>query len=93
MSFAIGLQRDIVVVTAATNGSTFARKYPSQPPPVEKISGGIFIPMSTEILCNQWQQWKPTPLLIVFNDINHYDSTLCILLYREIYFSCNNRNC
>ena len=38
----IGLQRHVVVVTAATNGSTFARKYPSQPPPVAKMPGGIF---------------------------------------------------
>ena len=73
---AIGLQRDVVVVTAATNGSTFARKYPSQPPPVTKMAGGVFIPLSAEELCNQWCHWKPTPLLIIFNGINHFDSTL-----------------
>ena len=73
---AIGLQRDVVVVTATTNGSTFARKYPSQPPPVTKMAGGVFIPLSSQELCNHWQHWKPTPLLIIFNGINHFDSTL-----------------
>ena len=73
---AIGLQRDIVVVTAATNGSTFARQYPSQPPPIRTMTGGIFIPLSAETLCNQWEHWKPSPLLIIFNGTNHYDSVL-----------------
>ena len=54
---AIGLQRDVIVVTAATNGSTFTGKYPSQPPPVDKMSG-VFIPLSTEVLCNQRQHWN-----------------------------------
>jgi len=74
---AIGLQRDIAVVTAATNGSTFGCLYPSQPPPVQTIIGGIFIQLTAEMLCNQWKHWKPTPLLIIFNGTNHYDSTLC----------------
>jgi len=68
---AIGLQRDVAVVTAATNGSTFGRLYPSQPPQVKTMIGGIFIPLTAEMLCNHW---KPTPLL---NGTNHYDSTLC----------------
>ena len=46
---AIGLQRDVIVLMVATNGSTFARKYPSQPPPVEKMTGGVFIPLTTEV--------------------------------------------
>ena len=75
---AIGLQRDIIVVTATTDGSTFGRKYPSQPPPVDKMSGGVFLPLNTETICKQWQHWKPTPLLIIFNGTNHYDSTLCL---------------
>jgi len=73
---AIGLQRDIVVITTATNGCTFARKFPSQPPPIHKMAGGIFVPLNAEMLCNQWKHWKPTPLLLIFNGINHYDSTL-----------------
>ena len=74
---AIGLQRDVVVATATTNGFTFARKYPSQPPPVTKVAGCVFIPLSSQELCNQWQHWKLTPLLIIFNSMNHFDSTLC----------------
>jgi len=43
---AIGLHRDIVVITATSNGSTFARMYPSKPPPLEKMKGGVFNPVS-----------------------------------------------
>ena len=38
---AIGLHRNIVVITALSDDSTFARRYPSQPPPVEKMKGGV----------------------------------------------------
>jgi len=74
---AIGLQRNVVVITAATNGSTFARQYPSEPPPICTMTGGIFIPLTAESLCSRWKHWKPTPLLIIFNGKDHYDSTLC----------------
>ena len=57
---AIGLQRDIVVITTATNGCTFARKFPSQPPPIHKMAGGIFVPLTAEMLCNQWKHWNVT---------------------------------
>ena len=39
---AIDFHRDIVVITAANNGSTFARTYPSKPLPVEMMKGGVF---------------------------------------------------
>ena len=73
---AIGLHRDIAVITATSNGSTFARMYPSKPPPLEKMKGGVFNPVSTEQLCNQWHHSEPAPLLLLFNDNNHYDSTV-----------------
>ena len=72
---AIGLHRDIAVITAASNGSTFARTYPSVSPPIEKIKGGLFNPLSSEQLCKEWHSQKPTPLLL-FNGNNHYDSTV-----------------
>lgn len=57
---AIGLHRDVVVITAS-NAITFARKFPSQPPPLPKMRGGVFIPLTTQQLCDQWRSWKPSP--------------------------------
>jgi len=73
---AIELHRDIAVITATSNGSTYARIYPSKPS-LEKMKGGVFNPMSTEQLCNEWLCSKPAPLLLLFNGNNHYDSTVC----------------
>lgn len=73
---AIGLKRDIVVLTVAQDGSTYSRRFPCQPPPVPKMSGGIFIPLSTNELCGQWKSLDPTPLLIIYNGHSHYDSTV-----------------
>lgn len=72
---AIGLQRDIIVVTALHDGSTYARIYYSQPPPLPKMRGGVFVPLPTKDLCSQWKLWKSAPLLIIYNGHNHYDST------------------
>ena len=74
---AIGLHRNIVVITAF-NGITFARKFPSEPPPLPKMRGGIFVPLTTQQLCDQWESWKPCPLIIIYNGHNHYDSTVQI---------------
>ena len=71
---AIKLHRDIVVITASIDGS-YARKFPSKPPPLPKMSGGIFIPLTCDELCSQWQSVTPQPLVIIFNGVNHYDST------------------
>jgi len=76
---AIGLQRDIIVVTALLDGSTYARRYLSQPPPLPKMKGGVFIPLTTEVFCSQWKLWKPSPLLIIYNGHYHYDSTIAVL--------------
>ena len=43
----IGLHRDVVVITAS-NAITFARKLSSQPPPLPKMCGGVFIPLTTQ---------------------------------------------
>lgn len=75
---AIGLHRDIVVITAASNGSTFAHMYPSKSPPVEMMKGRVLNTLSTEQLCNEWNCQKPAPLLLLFNGNNHYDSTVSI---------------
>ena len=40
------------------------------------MRGGIFIPITSDELCNQWQSASPSPLLVVFNGLNHYDSTV-----------------
>jgi len=73
---AIGLKRDVVVLTAAHDGSTYARQFPSQPPPISRMRGGIFIPLSSSELCGQWKSLDPTPLLIIYNGHSHYDSTV-----------------
>ena len=48
---AIGLKRDIVVLTDASNSATYTRRFPCRPPPIPKMTGGIFIPVFTEELC------------------------------------------
>ena len=40
-----------------------------------EMRGGIFIPIDITELLSQWKQYKPSPLLIVYNGMNHYDST------------------
>lgn len=67
---AIGLQRDIMVITGSSVGS-YARKFLCQPPPVPKMSGGIFISLTCDDLCAQWQSVTPQPLVIIFNGFNH----------------------
>lgn len=74
---AIGLHRDIVVITGGSDGS-YARKFLSKPPPLPKMSGGIFIPLTCDQLCAQWQSITPQPLVIIFNGFNHYDSTISL---------------
>jgi len=74
---AIGIQRDIVVITAQTgHGCAFARRFIHQPPPVPKMRGGVFIPLSASELCTQWNTTTPLPLLIIYNGRNHFDSTV-----------------
>ena len=72
---AIGLKRDIVVLTAVHDGSTYARQFPCQAPPIPKMRGGIFIPLSSNELCGQWTSLDATPLLVIYNGHSHYDST------------------
>ena len=75
---AIGLKRDIVVVTSVDNREgSYARQFPCAPTPSQKMRGGIFIPLSCDELCSWWQCTAPSPLLLLFNGCNHYDSTLC----------------
>ena len=74
---AIGLQRDIVVITSGGVGS-YARRFPHKAPPLPKMSGGIFMPLTCEELCTQWLLMIPSPLVIIFNGSNHYDSTLAV---------------
>ena len=45
------------------------------PPPVTEMRGGIFIPIDLMELLNDWEQKKP---LILYNGINHYDSTISL---------------
>ena len=40
---AIALHRDIIVITANSDGS-YARRFSCGPPPLPKMSGGIFVP-------------------------------------------------
>ena len=76
---AIALHRDIVVITAnSTSDGSYARRFPCGPPPLPKMSGGIFIPVKCDELCVQWPTMTPSPLVIMFNGLNHYDSTLSL---------------
>jgi len=75
---AIGLSREIIVVTGSRNKFMFAGQFPFHPPPIPKMRGGIFIPMYVAKLLEQWKSYNPFPLLIINNSINHYDSTIFI---------------
>ena len=74
---AIALHRDIVVITANSDGS-YARRFPCGPPPLPKMSRGIFIPVKCDELRVQWPTMTPPPLAIIFNGLNHYDSTVSL---------------
>ena len=76
---AIGLKRDIIVITSVDNSeSSYAKRFPCEPEPSQKMRGGIFIPLSCNDLCSWWQCTMPSPLLLIFNGYNHYDSTLSL---------------
>jgi len=72
---AIGIGREIVVLMKSGSSYSSARRFLCHPPPVPKMRGGIFIPMDIQDLLEEWKQYKPSPLLIIYNSINHYDST------------------
>ena len=77
---AVDLKRDILVITDSSVGRVFARKFPYQPPPVPKMKGGFFIPVSSDELCSSEQSTQlQNCLIVVYNGSNHYDSTSCIL--------------
>ena len=62
---AIGIKRDIIVITAQADHDCFARKFMHQPPPVPKMRRGVFTPLSASELCTQWSTIKPFPLVIL----------------------------
>jgi len=72
----IGLKRDIVVLTDASNSATYARRFPCQPPPIPKMAGGIFIPVSTKERGKHWESRNPQPLLIIHNGRSDYESAV-----------------
>ena len=73
---AIGIGNEIVVVTAFDNKFTSAQRFPCHPPPIPKMKGGIFIPVDISELSSKWKCYKPSPLLIIYNGRNHYDSKI-----------------
>ena len=48
---AVDLKRDTIVITDSKLGNVFTHKYPHQPPPIPKMKGGIFIPVTSNKLC------------------------------------------
>jgi len=73
---AIGLKKEVTVITDSAVGNSFAQKYPYQPPPVSKMKGGLFTPLSCDELCAQYNLLPPhDSLIILYNGRNHYDST------------------
>ena len=75
LAIAIGLH--VIVITGSCDFK-YARKFPCNPPPLPKMRGGIFIPVTITELLDQWEQYKPSPLLILYNGTNHYDSTISL---------------
>ena len=56
---AIGLKRDIVILTAVHDSNSYAHRYPCEPPSIPKMGGGIFIPWFTNELCEKWEPLNP----------------------------------
>ena len=73
---AIGISKEIVVITGFGDTFTSARRFPCHPPPIPKMRDGIFILLDIFELASQWTHYEPSPLLIIYNGINHYDSVL-----------------
>jgi len=67
---AIGLKRNILVITDSPV-SVFGLKFPQEPPPVKKMKGSLFIPVTSDELCANKNLAKDC-LDIVYNGSNHY---------------------
>ena len=63
------------MLTGGSNSATYACRFPCQPPPIPKMMGGIFIPVTTEEMCQHWESYIPQLLLILYNGHSHFDST------------------
>ena len=73
----VGLKRDIMVVTDSNLGNLFACKFPHQLPPVPKMTGGVFIPVTSDELCSSDQS---TQLLC----------TMAVTIMTQLNVFCNN---
>ena len=72
---AIGLKKEIIVITDSAVGNAFARQYPCQPPPIPVMKGGLFVPLSGDELCVRYDSLHHNSLVILYNGSNHFDST------------------
>ena len=73
---AIGLKKEVTVITDSAVGYTFAWKYPCQPPPIFKMKGEVFVLLSGDELCAQYNSSSHYSLLVLlYNGSNHFDST------------------
>ena len=70
---AIGLKKEVIVITDSISRNVFAWKYYYLTSPVSKMKGGVFIPLTCDELCAS----SPfhDSLIILYNGYNHYDST------------------
>jgi len=64
---AIGLKKDILVITDSSVGNVFARRFLYHPPPVPKMKGGVFIPLSSDELCSEHSTQLQNSLIVVYN--------------------------
>ena len=72
---AIGLKKEVTVITDSTVGNAFAWKYPYQPPPVSKMKGGLFTPLTCDELCAQYDLLPShDSLIILYNGCNLYQT-------------------
>lgn len=71
---AVGLKKNITVITDYESGSVFGRYFHSTPPPIPKMKGGVFKP-STYGDIYRTKYCSPGTLFIIYNGCNHYDYT------------------
>ena len=77
---AIELKRDIVVLTSARDGGSYAHRFPYEPPPIPKMQGGIFIPISTNELREQWISINLHPFTVIKAQNNKVYNSLIMLV-------------
>jgi len=73
---AIGLNKQVTLITDSSVGNVFAQKYPCHVP---KMKGGVFIPLTCDNLCTQYDSLLPSHWFFSIMDV-------IILILPNVYY-------